>query len=148
MIRAGYVVLSKDTYYFNGLVYRPNTGAGRPSDLDYIVCIPESRLFVGVQVKNKLEHPTYEEVSSLLDICHALHLRPVLLARLVHPNSFGLLKSNGGWAIKFKMYFKRPPFPRTEWASINDMGIPLGVYQFPPQFLVDRLLAMKDQLVP
>ena len=144
LLRAGYVVVAKDTYYFNGIVYRPSETAGRPRDLDFIAHIPEKDIYLGIQVKNKMEHPKLEEVGNLLDICNVLHLRPILIARIIHHLTYELLKNNRGRAIPFKRYLLQPPFPRDKFANIVDMGIPLGVYNWPPQFLIERLLDLKD----
>lgn len=144
LLRAGYVVVAKDTYYFNGIAYRPSKAAGRPADLDFIAYIPQKDIYVGIQVKNKMEHPTLEEVGSLLDICNVLHLRPVLIGRIMHPLTYDLLKSNKGRAMPCKRYLLQPPFPRDAFQKIVDMGIPLGVYQWCPEFLIRLLLDLKD----
>ena len=146
LIHAGYVVLSKDTYYFNGRVYRPSTSAGRPTDLDFIAYLRDKDTYVGIQVKNKLEHPTFVEVSTLLEICHSLGVRPVLIGRIMHPLTFDLLKSNRGRALRLKRYLLQPPFPRDKFQEIVAMGIPLGVYQWPPDFLVQLLLDLKASI--
>lgn len=68
MLQAGYTVVSKDAYYFNGVAYRETLEPGRPKDLDFIARIPNKDVYVGVQVKNKLEYPTEKEISQLIDI--------------------------------------------------------------------------------
>jgi len=146
LLTAGYTIVAKDTYYFNGIAYRGNYTAGRPRDLDFIAKIPEKEVFVGVQVKNKMKHPTFEEVSFLLEICRVLHLTPILVGRIIHPSTYPLLKNNGGRALKFKRYFLQPPFPRDKFSEIVDMGIPLGVYRRCPEFLVSMLIKLKDAL--
>ena len=146
LLTAGYTVVAKDTYYFNGIAYRPSQTAGRPRDLDFIAKAPESDLFVGIQIKNKMEHPVFDEVSNLLEICRALHLAPILFGRIIHPSTFALLKNNHGRALPCKRYFLAPPFPRDKFDAIVNMGIPLGVYQRCPQFMVDMLLKLKSEL--
>lgn len=137
LIAASYVVISKDSYYFNGKTYRPSTSAGRPKDLDFIAKVPQKEVFLGIQVKNKMQHPTLSEVVSLIDICTALQLKPILVGRIIHPGTYELLKDNGGRALKFIRYFLQPPFPRDKFSRIVDLGIPLGVYQRVPDFLVN-----------
>jgi hypothetical protein len=147
LILAGYVVEAKDTYYFNGRTYRPDSSSpGRPTDLDFIAYIRERDIHVGVQVKNRLEHPKFEQIAALLTICSYLDLRPILIARIMHPGTYGLLKSNRGRAIAFKRYLLQPPFPRDKFEKILEMGIPIGVYRRPPQFLVERLLQLKSDI--
>jgi excisionase family DNA binding protein len=52
MIRAGYTVVAKDSYYFNGIACILQTGPGRPPDLDFIAMLPSGN-YVGVQVKKQ-----------------------------------------------------------------------------------------------
>jgi len=132
--------VARDSYYFNGITYKVNDGAGRPKDLDFIIKVPRADIFVGVQVKNKMEHPTFDEVSDLLEITRTLHLKPVLMGRIIHPSTFEVLKNNGGIALKFKRYLLQPPFDRVKFPQIVAMGIPLGVYTRCPEFLVDMLV--------
>jgi excisionase family DNA binding protein len=146
LLNAGYTVVARDTYYFNGITYRVSDGAGRPKDLDFIAKIPRADVFVGVQVKNKMQHPTFDDVSSLLEICRVLHLKPMLIGRIIHPSTYEVLKSNEGLALKFKRYLLQPPFDRGKFPQIVEMGIPLGVYMRCPEFLVEMLLRAKDSL--
>jgi hypothetical protein len=146
LIRAGYVVVARDTYYFNGRTYRPNSSAGRPTDLDFIAYVRETDTHIGIQIKNRLEHPRFEQVSTLLDICNYLNIRPVLIARILHPGTYDLLKSNKGRALKFKRYFLQPEYPRDKFTETVQMGIPLGVYRWPPRFLVQLLLKLKTAI--
>lgn len=147
LLTAGYTVVAKDSYYFNGVVYRHGNTAGRPRDLDFVAKVPESEIFVGIQIKNKMEHPKFAEVSSHLDICRVLGLKPILVGRIMHPSTYSLLKNNSGRALRCKRYFLAPPFPRDKFDAIVGMGIPLGVYQRCPQFLVDMLLKLRNELL-
>jgi len=99
MLQAGYTVVSKDTYYFNGIAYRENEGQGRPKDLDYIARIPGKDVYVGVQIKNRLEYPSSSEISQLIDICNVLHLTPILVARTSHEMRNLPVISRGGRVI-------------------------------------------------
>ncbi len=146
LIQASYVVVAKDAYAFNGRSYRPSSKAGRPTDLDFIAKVPQKDVFVGIQVKNKMQHPSLAEVNSLLSICGYLRLRPVLVARIIHPKTYELLKENGGWALRVKRYFLQPPFPRDKFKEIVDLGIPLGVYNRSPDFMINMLNTMADIL--
>jgi excisionase family DNA binding protein len=137
MIQAGYTVVAKDAYYFHGIAYRQNGAPGRPKDLDFIARIPKKDIYVGVQIKNRLEYPKHADISELLDICNVLHLRPVLVARRTHPMSYRSIRNAGGDIIECKRYFLQPPFPRKEFKEIVGMGIPLGVYKWTPDFLVE-----------
>jgi excisionase family DNA binding protein len=146
LIQASYVVVAKDVYAFNGRSYRPSSKAGRPTDLDFIAKVPQKDVFIGIQVKNKMQHPSLAEVNSLLSICGYLRLRPVLVARIIHPKTYELLKENGGWALRVKRYFLQPPFPRDKFKEIVDLGIPLGVYNRSPDFMIKMLQRMADIL--
>jgi hypothetical protein len=134
LISSGYVVVAKDTYSFNG----------RPTDLDFIAKVPQKDVFVGIQVKNRMQHPSLADVYSLLNICGHLKVRPVLVARIIHPKTYELLKENGGRALRVKRYFLQPPFPRDKFKEIVDLGIPLGVYNRPPDFLITMLTRLAD----
>jgi len=146
MLQAGWVVVAKDAYYFNGISYRTGFSSGRPKDLDFIAYSPRKQTYIGVQVKNRLEYPKQVDVSELCDICNVLHLRPILVARKVHPMTFGAIRNMGGEVIDFKRYLKQPPFDREKFQAIVAMGIPLGVYQWTPAYLVARFSALLDKL--
>jgi excisionase family DNA binding protein len=146
LLLVGYTIVAKDTYYFNGVVYRDSKTAGRPRDLDFIVKVPKKDSFLGIQVKNKMQHPTYNEVSYLLEMCRVLQLKPILVARIIHPSTYKILKNNGGRALRFKRYFLKPPFPHDKFSEIINLGIPLGVYRRCPEFLVRMLEDLRDAM--
>lgn len=136
LLRAGYTIMARDTYYFNGLVYRNNGGAGRPTDLDFIAKVPDREIYVGIQVKNRTEAPKREVIENLLELTHALHLRPILVSRIVHPAHFLPILNSKGRIIAFKRLFLQPDFPREKFKEIiDDLGIPIGVYKWSPDFL-------------
>jgi hypothetical protein len=139
LIRAGYVVVAKDSYYFNGLSYRRSAGPGRPADLDFIAKVPGRDVFVGIQVKNRLEPPKSGAVNELIDICRHLSLKPLLISRVAHPSAFLPMISLEGYILVFKRYFLPLGFPKDKFKEIVDMGIPLGVYRFAPDFLIRAL---------
>lgn len=146
LLDAGYTIVAKDAYYFNGNTYRPNPAAGRPADLDFIAKHLNMQSHIGIQIKNKLEHPKLEEVQQLLDICRKLQLRPILIARIFHPRTYDLMKSNKGMAVRCKRYFLQPPFPHETFQAIDQMGIPIGVYRRPPEFLIQSLLEIPTKI--
>ncbi len=146
MLHAGYTIFAKDAYYFNGNIYRPNTSAGRPPDIDFIAKAPTMDQFLGIQVKNKMEHPKLEEVQQLLDICLKLKLRPVLVARIFHTKTYDTMKYSKGLAIKCKRYFLKPPFPRDTFHALDAMGIPIGVYLRPPSFLIQSFINLPENI--
>lgn len=170
LMKTGYVIVARDTYYFNGRTYRRtkqtsdehtessknseksekrdedatvSASAGRPTDLDFIAYIPEKGAYLGIQVKNRMEHPTFEEVGNLLDICNYLSLRPILIGRIIHPFSYQLLPNNKGRALRIKRLLLQPPFPRDKFKLIVDLSIPIAVYQWPPAFLLKLLIDLK-----
>jgi len=146
IMRAGWTVVAKDAYYFNGIAYRDGSSSGRPKDLDFIAYLPRKQIYIGVQVKNRLEYPRQADVSELCDICNVLHLRPILVARKVHPMTFGVVRNMSGEVIDFKRYLKQPPFPKDKFQEIVAMGIPLGVYQWTPTYLVTRFAGLASKL--
>jgi len=145
-MQAGWTVVAKDAYYFNGISYRNGSSSGRPKDLDFIAYLSQKQIYIGVQVKNRLEYPRQADVSELCDICNVLHLRPILVARKVHPMTFGAVRNMRGEVIDFKRYLKQPPFPKDKFQKIVAMGIPLGVYQWTPTFLVARFVELASKL--
>lgn len=147
MILAGYIVVAKETYYFNGKVYRKNSGPGRPADLDFIAKLPEKNVFIGVQVKNTLDYPRNDDVFQLIEICRELNLRPVLVARKPHPMSFDYIKRQSGYVIEFKQYFLRPPFPVEEFNKIRELISSIfTVYRYPPKYLIELFIRMAERL--
>ena len=147
LIHAGFVVISKNAYYFNGNSFRQNIGAGRPRDVDFIACVRAKDEYLGIQIKNRLEYPKVEDVHELLDICNTLHILPVLVTRISHPRVYSLINNVGGKIIIFMRYFLKPEFPREKYDFIlNELGIPLGVYRNVPDFLVQKFEKLKSEL--
>jgi len=140
LIRAGFTVVAKDTYYFNGLVYMPNRGPGRPRDLDFIAKLPDKDIFVGIEVKNRMEPPKGAVVNEFIEICRTLNLKPLLISRMAHPMTFDVLKRLGGWVVVFKQQFLKPGFPRDALNFLRQIGIPVAVYRWPPDYLVNKLI--------
>jgi len=147
LIHAGYVVVSKNAYYFNGNAYRQDTGPGRPRDVDYVVYLRSKDKYLGLQIKNRLEYPKVGDVHEFLDICHTLHLLPVLVTRISHPRVYSLINNVNGKIVIFLRYFLKPEFPNDKFKMIvEDLGIPLGVYRRVPDFLVQKFEALKAEL--
>lgn len=146
MIRAGYKVVAKDSYYFNGISCVLQKGAGRPPDLDYIAMLPNG-VFVGVQVKNRVEYPKPGDIDSLIELCRVLHLRPLLVTRQAHPMTFDVIKRLGGWVVVFKQILLQPGFPRDVFNILREqLGIPIAVYNRPPDYLVKALIDASDAM--
>lgn len=141
-IKNDYKVVAKNTQYFNGKVYDVDAKIkpGRKRDLDYICYVKEKEYYLGVQIKNRLEYPKMNDVKLLLDLCHVLELIPMLITRISHPRIYDVFKPIKGEVIQFKRYFKQPPFPRDKYKQIeNDLGIPIGVYKWVPDFLINQI---------
>jgi len=140
LIRAGYTVVAKDTYYFNGLVCLIKEGPGRPPDLDFIAALP-NKGFVGVQVKNRLEYPKLDDVNILIELCRGLHLKPLLITRQAHPMTFDVMRRLGGWTVVFKQKLLKPGFPADKLKALRrGLGFPVAVYKWPPEYLIRRLI--------
>jgi len=60
-----------DSFRVYGLSYHTDTpsGPGRPTDLDFIARVPSSEVYIGIQVKNRMEAPKSDTVNLLIDIC-------------------------------------------------------------------------------
>lgn len=112
LIHAGFVVVSKNAYYFNGNSYRQNVGAGRPKDVDFIAHVRMGERYLGIQIKNRLEYPKVDDVHEFLDICNTLKLVPVLVTRIFHPRVYSLINNVNGKIVIFMRYFKKPSFLR------------------------------------
>lgn len=149
LIKTGYVVVSKNSHYFNGKEYHqdePRTRA-RKRDLDYIVYERSKDVYIGIQVKNRLEYPRMDDVHLLLDLCNTLDLFPVLVTRLSHPRIYAIFEGIKGEVMQTKRYFLQPPFPRDKYEQINtELRIPLGVYQWVPNFLLHNFEILKQKL--
>src|SRR5437016_11396851 len=103
--KAGFTVLGKSTRYFNGRTYlRSQVSAGRPPDLDFTAGIDGCRLCVGIQCKNLLDHPKDDAIDQLLDICGALQVRPMLVARFASARQVGRIASSGGYSVLYKRW--------------------------------------------
>jgi len=147
LIHAGFIVSSKNAYYFNGNSYRQNIGAGRPKDVDFIVHERTKEKYLGIQIKNRLEYPKVDDIHEFLDICNTLNLIPVLVTRISHPRIYSLINNVNGKIVIFLRYFKKPEFPKEKFDAITiDLGIPLGVYRRVPDFLVQKFENLKSEL--
>jgi len=147
LLRAGYAVVSKNAYYFNGNAYRQNVGPGRPRDLDFIAYFRPKDKYLGLQVKNRLEYPKMDDVNEFLDICHTLHVRPVLVTRISHPRVYSVINNVDGKIVIFMRYLLKPPFPKETFNRVvKELGIPLGVYQWVPDFLVRKFEDLRMEL--
>jgi len=149
LIKTGYVVVSKNAHYFNGKEYHQNTETrpGRKRDLDYIAYLKSKEIYIGIQIKNRLEYPRVDDVHLMLDICYTLDLFPVLVTRLSHPRIQSMFAPISGEVIQTKRYFLQPPFPRDVFEEITKkLRIPLGVYQWVPEFLLTDFEKLKEKL--
>lgn len=149
LIRTGYVVVAKNSHYFNGKEYHQTEERrrGRKRDLDYIAYMKSRDIYIGIQVKNRLEYPRIDDVHLLLDICHALDVIPVLVTRLSHPRIYSVFTAIRGEVIQAKRYFLQPPFPNDAFEEITrKLRIPLGVYKWVPDFLISAFEKLKEKL--
>jgi excisionase family DNA binding protein len=149
LIKTGYVVLSKNSHYFNGKEYHQEEERrpGRKRDLDYIAYLRSKDRYIGIQIKNRLEYPRMDDVHLLLDICRTLDLVPLLVTRLSHPRIYSVFSAVRGAVIQTKRYFLKPPFPRDAFEKITrELHIPLGVYQWVPEFLISDFEEVKAKL--
>jgi excisionase family DNA binding protein len=149
LIKTGYVVVSKNAHYFNGKEYRQieEERPGRKRDLDYIAYAKTKDVYIGIQIKNRLECPRVDDVHQLLDICNTLDLIPVLMTRLSHPRIYEIFSTTKGEVIQMKRYLLQPPFPRQSFREITEvLKIPLGVYQWVPDFIIRALEGLKEKL--
>lgn len=149
LIKTGYVVVSKNSHYFNGKEYHQTEAAtpGRKRDLDFIAYMKSKEIYLGIQIKNRLEYPRMGDVHLLLDICHVLDLIPVLVTRLSHPRIYMVFSAIRGGVIQMKRYLLQPPFPREAFDEITKLlRIPLGVYQWVPDFLIKDFEELKGKL--
>jgi len=146
LLKAGFRVLAKDTYYFNGIACKLRSGPGRPPDLDFIAEIPCQK-YVGVEVKNRLEYPKKREICDLINLCACLNLKPLLVARRVHPSVFSIVPRHKGYVCIFRRYILQPELPREKFNEITkELGFPLSVYRYTPDFLVKELKKAKEYL--
>ena len=132
-LKAGYRVVGKSTNYFNGKRYTK-----KDVDLDFIVYSPSGH-FIGVEVKNRLDYPELKDIVNFLDITSFLGLKPLFIARFMPKKYIMDIIEAGGYVVITKRYFLRPGVPRPIFDALIRIGIPLGVYNRPPKFLVRRL---------
>jgi hypothetical protein len=147
--QAGYFVVSRNTNYFDGKIYRraEAPARGRPPDLDFIV-IPKERIIpIGVQVKNRLDYPEKESIDEFLAMCTELELKPLLVVRMAHEMHNARVVLAGGKVVVFKRWLIKPPFPRTIFQQLLDLKLPFSVYKFTPDFLVKSLAQRKIEFL-
>lgn len=145
LISAGYTVVARDTYYFNGVICIKG-GPGRPSDLDFIAALPNSKGYVGIEVKNRLDYPEIDDVDAFIGLREGLKLKPLLITRQALPMMIGRIRSLGGWTIVFKRILLKPGFPKDKFDALHGLCFPVSVYTRTPDFLVKRLIEAADRL--
>lgn len=149
LIKTGYDVVSKNAHYFHGKEYHQEDRRrpGRKRDLDYIAYMKSKDNYLGIQIKNRLEYPRMDDIHLLLDMCNVLDLIPILVTRLSHPRIYAIFNTIRGEVIQTKRYFLQPPFPRDKYNEITkNLGIPLGVYNWVPDFLLSRFTELQEKL--
>ena len=87
-----------------------------------------------------MEPPKGAVVNEFIEICRTLNLKPLLISRMAHPMTFDVLKRLGGWVVVFKQQFLKPGFPRDALNFLRQIGIPVAVYRWPPDYLVNKLI--------
>jgi hypothetical protein len=109
--QAGYLVVAKNTNYFNGRVYRRAAAPrrGRPPDLDFLVLITEKALPIGVQIKNRLDYTDNQSIDEFLAMCTQLEFRLLLVARMAHEMQNRRVVDARGKVVMFKRRLIKPP---------------------------------------
>lgn len=139
LIEANYVVVARDTRFFQGKEWF------RRTDLDLIVYGKEEDRWYGVQIKNRLDYPEWDDIAELMDICNFLGLTPWLIARY-SPKSYNweLIRSGGFVTL----------FPGRKWLLTdenkevaelisNEMVIPVTLPQDLNEFKKDFIRELK-----
>lgn len=93
--KAGYLVVARDTKFFRGRLWP------RRTDLDLIVYGEEENRWYGVQIKNSLDYPEWDDIAELIDICNFLKLVPWLVARICPKDYIWELIQCGGFITLF-----------------------------------------------
>jgi len=93
--KAGYIVVAKDTRFFRGRLWP------RRTDLDFIVYGEEENRWYGVQIKNSLDYPEWDDIAELIDICNFLKIVPWLIARICPKDYAWELIQCGGFVTLF-----------------------------------------------
>jgi Domain of unknown function (DUF4062) len=120
---------------------------GRPRDIDFLVLEPNSGVRLGVQLKNRLDYPKKDTVLSFLNQCSSLSVSPLFVTRMAPENLLAIIQKSGGFLLVYKRWLLRPGFPRESFQHIvRELGLPLGVYQRTPDFLIVRLQELKNRL--
>jgi hypothetical protein len=116
-----------------------STRSGRPPNLNFIAKLPDGD-YVGFQV-NRLDYPKPNEINTFIELCRVLHLKPLLVTRQAHPMTFDVVKRLKGWVVIFKQSLLKPGFPREAFDAIRQqVGIPIAVYRWPPDYLIKALI--------
>lgn len=110
--------------------------------------VPSGDVYAGIQVKNRMEAPKSDTINGLIEICRRLNVRLLLITRTVHPAAINPIVNLRGYVVVFKRYFLQPKFPRDKFKEIiENIGIPLGVYRYPPDFLIAAFDKAKSRLL-
>ncbi|MBS7617671.1 hypothetical protein KEJ25_03575 [Candidatus Bathyarchaeota archaeon] len=54
--------------------------------------------------------------------------------------TFDVIRRLNGWVVVFKESLLKPGFPREKLEALRQMGIPVTVYRWPPDFLIKALM--------
>jgi hypothetical protein len=64
------------------------------------------------RLKNRVEYPKPNDINIFIELCRALHVKPLLVTRQAHPMTFDVIKRLNGWVIILSKFSLNPAFPR------------------------------------
>ncbi len=133
LTRAGYITLShhKHTRYFRGRVYP------RKNDLDFIAY--REGVFYGIEVKNTLPYPNWEEdiiSKKLVADYHGIQF--VMISRELGPYAYDLFQC-GGLHIEFKRLIWSPNFSSLAKRIEEKLYFPINCISEPNEDLIRKL---------
>jgi len=133
LTRAGYITLShhEHTRYFRGRVYP------RKNDLDFIAY--REGVFYGIEVKNTLPYPNWEEdiiSKKLVADYHGIQF--VMISRELGPYAYDLFQC-GGLHIEFKRLIWSPNFSSLAKRIEEKLYFPINCISEPDEDLIRKL---------
>ena len=138
LIKAGYIVASRNSKYFNGkeVPYKEK------GDIDFIAYGRKEDRWYGVQVKNKLRYPELLDIQSFVKVCKYLGLTPWFIARTLPKTwCFKQVIVKGGFITLFEGGKWLWPRRYEDKAKIVEetIGFPILPTDEPPNSLIEDL---------
>jgi len=114
--------------------YNSRTWTETNHNLDFIAEHRSGNLNIGIEVKNTLSLIDKKELTTKLDMCRYLEIRPVFATRWIKPYMYLITKDYSGFSWVFKTQMYPLGLEKLVKEIYNGLGLPVSVRtELPPK---------------